>query len=111
MTAARDLEGDDGDMGSDERFEEPVDEAARRESLARAAAAGPDELGALVDEHIQRLATDFDDRVVERLKEFGAEIMGEIGRADSPQRSGSFIFGAVFGAIVFAGGVLLGRKR
>lgn len=106
----RSLEGD-GDMGTDERFEEPADETARRESFETAARQGPDELGRLVDEQIQNLAAEFDDRVVARLKEFGEELSSAIASPDSKKRSGSFVIGAVFGALVFAAGVVLGRDR
>lgn len=108
MSADRDLEGDDP-IGSGERFEEAEDEAARRVSFERAAAAGPDELAGVVEENLRGLADMFEDRVTRTLKDFGTELV-EAVRPTNAQRS-QFVSGAIFGAIVFAGGVLLGRRK
>jgi len=101
-----DREHEADDVGSDETFE-LGEEDARRESIERAAAAGPDELAGVVEENLRTLADMFEDRIVRNLKDFGGELT-EALRPANAQRS-QFVFGAIFGAVVLAAGVLLGR--
>ena len=104
----RDADADDEGMGSGETLEADPEDGARRASFERAARAGADELAGVVEGHITGLANEFDDRVVNQLKIFGEEI-GPMLQPSEKQRS-QFVVGAVFGAIVLAAGVLLGRR-
>ncbi len=102
---AQELESDD--LGSDETFAEPREEGARRASFERAAIAGPDELAGVVEENIQGLASEFEARV----ESVGQRIIDAVaGQAAPGQQPRTFVGGAIFGAIVFAFGVLLGRR-
>lgn len=96
----------DDDLGSDETFAEPVEEGARVASFERAASAGPDELANVIEENIQGLASEFERRV----EMVGNRILDAVaGQASPEQQPRTFVVGALFGAIVLALGVLLGR--
>lgn len=106
--ARRDADADDEGMGSGENLEPEPEDGERRASFERAARAGADELAGVVEAHITGLANEFEDRVVNQLKVFGEE-MGAAIQPTEKQRS-QFVVGAIFGAIVLAAGVVLGRK-
>ena len=100
----RDGADDDEGMGSGEQLVADPEDEERRARFEGAARQGPDQLAAVLNDQIMGLAEEFEartERVVKGLLE------GIDGSPDKPQ---GFIRGAIFGAIVLAAGVLLGRR-
>lgn len=98
-----------GMMGSGEQIEPDPEAQARRGTFERAARAGADEFAGVVEQNILGLAEEFEARMIAQLKQFGEEFSDALNPSER-QRS-QFVAGAIFGALVFAGGVLLGRRR
>lgn len=71
----------------------------------QAAEQGPDELAEVVGSAIDELAQQFADKMSTLLEEHG----GTAGSLPSSPRQ--FVAGSLFGAVVFALGVLLGRRH
>lgn len=101
----RDADADDEGMGSGETLEADPEQEARRGQFERAARAGADEFAAVVEQNISELANEFEARTERVVKGMLENIDG------SPDKPNGFVRGAVFGAIVFAVGVLLGRRN
>lgn len=98
-------EGDGSEMGSDEQLAPDPEEDERRERFQSAARQGADQLAAVVDQSLQTLAEDFSERSQATMERLLEEVGG--GSPDKPEK---FVRGALFGALVLAVGVLLGRS-
>lgn len=71
----------------------------------QAAEQGPDELAEVVGSALEELAQQFGDKMATLLDERGG---AAVGLPSSPRQ---FVAGSLFGACVFALGVLLGRRH
>lgn len=99
-------DADEGEMGSGEQLAADPDEDERRQRFQRAASQGADQLAAVVDQGLQSLAEEFTERSQATMERLLEEVGG--GTSDKPEK---FVRGAIFGAIVLAAGVLLGRRK
>lgn len=102
--ARRDSEGDE--MGTDEQLAPDPETDERRARFERAAGQGADQLAAVVDQALNGLAEEFSERAQAQMD----RVLEEVG-AGSPDRPDKFVRGALFGALVLAIGVVIGRSR